>query len=632
MGENRNFLLAAVIAIGILLLYQVFVLDPMARDREAAEAAIAASQAETTNTDDAPQAEPSAFAPGSGENGLSREDALARSQRIEIRTEAVSGSLSLTGARLDDLQLLRYDTEVDSGEAVTLLSPEGFDGYQFAASGWLGDANAPQGLPGLSTQWTLAEGDVLTPDTPVVLEHQAGDLTFRRTITVDDNYLFTVSDSVVNNGSAAVSLRPYSLVRQHGVPQDLQNFFVLHEGAVGVVDGTHFSRKFKKWEDEGLIERSGPGGWMGITSKYWLAAVAPQDQGNVRAQFRVVSRPDRPVFEANYLSDAQILAPGASLEASSYVFAGAKKQPILAAYENELGIDRLTMAIDWGMFWFLTRPFFAALHFFYGLLGNYGLAIMVVTLLIKLVLFPLNNRAFASMAKMRSAAPKMKEIRERHKDDPQAQQKAMMELYRKERINPVAGCLPILPQIPIFFALYKTVFISLDARHAPFFGWIQDMSAPDPTMFGNLFGLLPYDPSGIPADRSDPGDRRLAAADGRDHVGAAIAEPAAAGQDPASDLRVHADHLHHHHGALPGRPDHLLVVEQHADHRPAIPDHAPSGRGDRAGPQLLQGPRQAHRLGRARKIPGRGHPDRHQSGDRGQGGESRHRTGGRRQR
>ena len=498
MGENRNFLLAAVIAIGILLLYQVFVLDPMARDREAAEAAIAASQAETTNTDDAPQAEPSAFAPGSGENGLSREDALARSQRIEIRTEAVSGSLSLTGARLDDLQLLRYDTEVDSGEAVTLLSPEGFDGYQFAASGWLGDANAPQGLPGLSTQWTLAEGDVLTPDTPVVLEHQAGDLTFRRTVTVDDNYLFTVSDSVVNNGSAAVSLRPYSLVRQHGVPQDLQNFFVLHEGAVGVVDGTHFSRKFKKWEDEGLIERSGPGGWMGITSKYWLAAVAPQDQGNVRAQFRVVSRPVRPVFEANYLSDAQILAPGASLEASSYVFAGAKAQPILAAYENELGIDRLTMAIDWGMFWFLTRPFFAALHFFYGLLGNYGLAIMVVTLLIKLVLFPLNNRAFASMAKMRSAAPKMKEIRERHKDDPQAQQKAMMELYRKERINPVAGCLPILPQIPIFFALYKTVFISLDARHAPFFGWIQDMSAPDPTMFGNLFGLLPYDPSGIP--------------------------------------------------------------------------------------------------------------------------------------
>ena len=497
MGENRNFLLAAVIAIGILFLYQAFILDPMAKDREAAEQAAAESQVQDTG-DDAPQASDASFAAGLGENGMSREDALARSQRIEIRTEALAGSLSLTGARIDDLHLLRYETEVDSGEPVTLMSPEGFDGYQFAASGWLGGANAPQGLPGLSTEWTLVEGDVLSVDSPVVLEHTAGDLTFRRTISIDENYLFTVNDTVVNNGSAAVSLRPYALVRQHGVPADLQNFFVLHEGAVGVVDGTHFSRKFKKWEDEGLIERNGPGGWMGITSKYWLAAVAPADQSNVRAQFRVVSRPDRPVFESNYLSDAQTLPPGASLESTNYVFAGAKKQPILAAYESDLGIERLTQAIDWGMFWFMTRPFFAALHFFYGLLGNYGLAIMVVTLLIKLVLFPLNNRAFASMAKMRAAAPKMTEIRERHKDDPQAQQKAMMELYRKERINPVAGCLPILPQIPIFFALYKTVFISLDARHAPFFGWIQDMSAPDPTMIGNLFGLLPYDPSGFP--------------------------------------------------------------------------------------------------------------------------------------
>lgn len=497
MGENRNFLLAAVIAIGILFLYQAFILDPMARDREAAEQAAAETQVQDAG-DDAPQASDSSFATGLGENGMSREDALARSQRIEIRTEALSGSLSLTGARLDDLQLLRYETEVDSGEPVTLMSPEGFDGYQFAASGWLGGANAPQGLPGLRTQWTLVEGDVLTETTPVVLEHTAGDLTFRRTISVDENYLFTVNDSVINTGTAAVSLRPYALVRQHGVPADLQNFFVLHEGAVGVIDGTHFDSKFKKWEDEGLIERNGVGGWMGITSKYWLAAVAPEGRPNVSAQFRVVSRSDRPIFESNYLRDAETLAPGATLENTSYVFAGAKKQPILAAYEHDLGIDRLTMAIDWGMFWFMTRPFFAALHFFYGLLGNYGLAIMVVTLLIKLVLFPLNNRAFASMAKMRSAAPKMTEIRERHKDDPQAQQKAMMELYRKERINPVAGCLPILPQIPIFFALYKTVFISLDARHAPFFGWIQDMSAPDPTMIGNLFGLLPYDPSGFP--------------------------------------------------------------------------------------------------------------------------------------
>ncbi|MFW6413625.1 MAG: membrane protein insertase YidC, partial [Oceanicaulis sp.] len=209
-------------------------------------------------------------------------------------------------------------------------------------------------------------------------------------------------------------------------------------------------------------------------------------------------RPGAPVFESNYLAEAVSVLAGGVITNVSHVFAGAKSQPILARYESETGIDRFTMAIDWGMFWFFTRPFFAILHFFYGVMGNYGLAIMALVLVLKALLFPLNNKAFASMAKMRAVAPKMTEIRERHKDNPQAQQQAMMELYRKEKINPVAGCLPILPQIPIFFALYKTVFISLDARHAPFFGWIEDMSAPDPTSMWNLFGLLPYDPSGWP--------------------------------------------------------------------------------------------------------------------------------------
>ena len=217
----------------------------------------------------------------------------------------------------------------------------------------------------------------------------------------------------------------------------------------------------------------------------------------MRAQFRTLPRNEL-VFEANFLARPIAIASGASITRTMHVYAGAKDQTVLSSYEGESGIPRLTMAIDWGMFWFFTRPFFTALHFFYGLLGNYGLAIMVVTLAIKLLLFPLNNRAFASMAKMRAVAPRMQEIRDRNKENPQAQQQAMMELYRKEKINPLAGCLPILPQIPIFFALYKTVFISLDARHAPFFGWITDMSAPDPTSMWNLFGLLPWDPSGWP--------------------------------------------------------------------------------------------------------------------------------------
>lgn len=495
MGEYRNLIIAVVVLMVFMLGYQAFVLDPMAERRQSEQAAAGDV---TAQGDDAPTAAPDSFGAADAAVPISREQALASSQRIPVRTDAVSGSINLTGARFDDLDLLRYDTEPDNGVPVTLLTPEGSPGGHYAAVGWLGQVD---GLPGLSAQWSLVQGDVLTPTSPVVLQYSAGDLVFRRTIEVDEDYLFTVTDQVTNQSMAAVALRPYALVRQEGQPADLQNFFILHEGAVGVVGQEMFDRKFGKMENEGrgdLTERTGAGGWMGLTSKYWLAAVAPEGAPQVRGQFRVLDRPGNPVFESNYLAEAVTIPPGEAITNVSHVFAGAKSQPLLARYEEEVGIERLTMAIDWGMFWFFTRPFFSILHFFYGIMGNYGLAIMALVLVLKAILFPLNNKAFASMAKMRSAGPKMTEIRERHKNDPQAQQKAMMDLYKKEKINPVAGCLPILPQIPIFFALYKTVFISLDARHAPFFGWIQDMSAPDPTTMWNLFGLLPYDPSGIP--------------------------------------------------------------------------------------------------------------------------------------
>ncbi|MGJ3232526.1 MAG: membrane protein insertase YidC [Oceanicaulis sp.] len=495
MGEHRNLIIAVVVLMLFMLGYQALVLDPMARERQAEREA---TQAETVQGDDAPTASPDSFGLGDAAVPVSREEAIARSQRIPVRTEALSGSINLTGARLDDLDLLRYDTEPDNDIPVTLLTPEGAPGGHYAAAGWLGQV---PNLPGLSSQWTLVEGEVLTPETPVVLEYRSGYLVFRRTIEVDQDYLFTMTDTVANTSGEAVALRPYALVRQEGVPADLQNFFILHEGAVGVVGQEMFDRKYGKMEDEGrgdLTERTGAGGWMGLTSKYWLAAVAPGDETTIRGQFRVLDRPGAPVFESNYLAEAMTIPAGGVIENVSHVYAGAKSQPILARYEDEAGIERLTMAIDWGMFWFFTRPFFAILHFFYGIMGNYGLAIMALVLVLKIVLFPLNKRAFASMAKMRAVAPKMTEIRERHKDNPQAQQQAMMELYKKEKINPVAGCLPILPQIPIFFALYKTVFISLDARHAPFFGWIEDMSVADPTNMWNLFGLLPYDPSGVP--------------------------------------------------------------------------------------------------------------------------------------
>ena len=498
MGENRNMILAIVLAIGILLVYDFFVLRPMAEERRAAQEAAQAELGETAEQgDDAPVADTGGFDTLTEAAGaLTREQALARSERVQIRTPSLSGSIALTGARFDDLQLLGYETEVESGEPVTLLAPEGAEFGHWVAAGWLGQAD---GLPGLSTEWTLTSGFELTPNTPITLEARAGDLTFQRVISIDERYLITIEETVTNAGAGDVSLQPYGVVRHEDFPVLDPNGFILHEGAVGVTGDIFFDRKFRWLEDERDREdvQEGEGGWVGLTTKYWLAAITPDQTETVRAQFRTLPRNEL-VFEANFLSRPVAVEAGSSITRTMHVYAGAKDQTVLSSYERETGIPRLTMAIDWGMFWFFTRPFFLALHFFDGLLGNYGLAIMVVTLAIKLVLFPLNNRAFASMAKMRAVAPRMQEIRERNKDNPQAQQQAMMELYRKEKINPLAGCLPILPQIPIFFALYKTVFISLDARHAPFFGWITDMSAPDPTSMWNLFGLLPFDPSGIP--------------------------------------------------------------------------------------------------------------------------------------
>ncbi len=515
MGENRNLILAIAIAIGILAIYQFAVIEPMAQraeqERAAAEAVRAADPASAGDdapqaVSDAPQAEGDAPRPDGAAasaaggapavNTLSREDALAGAERIPVRTPALDGSISLTGARFDDLRLLRYDTEPDSETPVTLFNPAGGPFGYYAVNGWAGVGDAPRGLPGIDTPWRVISGEVLTPESPVVLEHRAGDLVFTRTISVDEDYLFTLDDRVENTGASAVSLARYGMIRREGLPPDLQNFFILHEGPIAVAGRELVDRKYNKLEDDGPVERRGEGGWAGITDKYWLAVVAPDGAPQIRAQFRTLNRGGL-VYESNYIRDAETIPAGGAIESRAFVFAGSKNVELLQAYEEATGIPRLDMAVDWGMFWFLTRPFYWLLHFFNGVAGNFALAIMMLTVMIKLVLFPLNNRAFASMAKMRAVQPKMEEIRERFAADKERQQKELIDLYRREKINPVAGCLPILPQIPIFFALYKTVFLSLDARHERFL-WVSDMSAPDPTNMWNLFGLLPYDPSGWP--------------------------------------------------------------------------------------------------------------------------------------
>ena len=495
MGDDqRNLFIALGLILAIMLGYEFFFLRPAQEAREAErQAQLEAAGVDVENPDlpaDLVQPAPPAYE--------TRDEALADDTRIEIEGPAVLGSISLTGAMFDDIRLRRHTISVDSDEPVALLNPTGTEHVFYARDGWLSATSGFSDLPGRDTRWELVSGDRLTPDTPIVLTYtsQSG-LTFERTISVDEDYLFTLVDTVTNNSGREVDLSRYGLVRHEGMPADLIKNISVFEGALAVVDGTLTQRKFTQLEDGNGAEESGTGGWVGITQRYWMAAAVPDQDRPFTATFRTIDRSGTDAFEASFVEQAQTVAPGASLTSTTHVFAGAKELDVLQHVQNDIGIERFDMAINWGWLWFLARPFVWILHLLEGFTGNFGLAILALTLIIKLLMFPLANRAYASMAKMKAVQPKMQEIKERYAADQQKQQQALMDLYRKEKINPLAGCLPILPQIPIFYALFQTLMNAIEMRHAPFFGWIHDLSAPDPTNIWNLFGLIPYDPSGI---------------------------------------------------------------------------------------------------------------------------------------
>ncbi|MNU74923.1 Membrane protein insertase YidC [compost metagenome] len=496
--NSRNTIIFFVCAALIMGVYYFMVMRPQAEMRRQQQV-VAAEEKAATATDaglTSGSAAPAAFV-------ADRAQALGTAARVPIQTPKLKGSLSLQGARIDDLYLTDYKETLDKNSPpVELFRPQGMEHAYFAQFGWSGP-NVAGGVPGPNTPWTLTKGATLTPTTPVELTWDNGQgLRFTRVIAIDDQYVFTVTDTVANLSGQPITIAPYGRVERQGVPADLGKQMILHEGAIGTFGAngkfTTEQVKYKDWAKKPRIENQSTGGWLGITDKYWMAALIPDQKEAIEGRFAVRDPDGLNVHEAAMLGATRTIQPGRQIEETQRLFAGAKRNEILAGYEKSLDLPRFVYAIDWGHLFFLTRPIFMIVEFFYGILGNFGLAILALTVVVKLIMFPLANKSYESLSKMRTLQPKMEEIKKKFKDDPQKQQQETMALYQREKINPLAGCLPILVQIPVFYALYKVLFVTIEMRHAPFFGWIRDLSARDPSTIWNLFGAIPWDPATLP--------------------------------------------------------------------------------------------------------------------------------------
>ena len=495
--NSRNTIIFIVCSVLILGIYWLTVLRPQAERR----AVIQQAQAEQKTQTDI-NAGQTSQSPAGSTYVADRGQALATAARVPIQSGTLKGSLSLQGARIDDLFLTDYKETQDKPEPVELFRPQGMQNAYFAQFGWTGP-NVAGGVPGPNTVWRLTNGATLTPTTPVTLtwDNEQG-LRFTRVVSVDDKYVFSIQDTVQNLGTQAITIAPYGSVQRQGVPPAAGSSHIVHEGAIGTFGkpGAYRTeqKKYKDWLKEPRIANASTGGWLGITDKYWLAALLPQQDEAVETEFRVRDVNGGQQLEANVLGATRTIQPGATATETQRLFAGVKRAEVLKTYEDSLHLPRFVYAIDWGMFWFLTRPIFWILENVYAVVGSFGIAILALTVIVKLIMFPLANNAYASMSKMRNLQPKMEEIKKRFKDDPQKQQQETMALYKNEKINPVAGCLPLLLQIPVFYALYKVLTVTIEMRHQPFLGFIHDLSARDPSSIWNLFGLIPWDPAAAP--------------------------------------------------------------------------------------------------------------------------------------
>ncbi len=503
--ENKNLMLAmALSALVIIGWFLIFPPEPPVEvpATETAQNAPASVQGDAAGL---PAADTTATAPAiAATEAETREDALAKTSRVKIKTPRLDGSISLKGARIDDLHLTDYNVRLnDPSEKITLLSPTGSSNAYYALHGW-----TPYGgltyddVPHANTPWVLENGDVLTETTPVTLKWENGNgLTFRRTITVDADYMFNIEQSVENTTNTDVQIAPYGIIARHGEPETI-GFYILHEGVVRASDGEIEEIDYDDMPDEAIDPTENASisaidvtenGWIGFTDKYWMTTLIP----NAGQAFKSVSKytAGGDTYQTDARLPSMVIAAGSTQGITTSLFAGAKEYEIIKGYEREANVDSFIDSIDWGWFFFLTKPIFQVLHILNAWIGNMGWAIIGLTLLIKALLFPLAYKSYVSMARMKDLQPEMAALKEKHGDDRQAMQQDVMKLYKEKKVNPAAGCIPILLQIPIFFSLYKVIFVTIEMYHAPFVGWIHDLSAPDPSSFLNMFGLLPW---GVP--------------------------------------------------------------------------------------------------------------------------------------
>ena len=420
---------------------------------------------------------------------VTRKQAIDKNERIKIENNNIKGSILLKGGVIDDVSFKNHKQNIKDKENIIFLNPRDTENGYFIETGWTSIGNKIT-VPDFNSKWDVIGNKNLSTNNPVILEWKnKNGIVFRKKIEIDQKYLFNITQEVKNNSASAIDLFPYAQITRNKIPDDIQNFYISHEGFIGVFDEELKEDDYDDIEEKKIV-REANNGWFGITDKYWLTAIVPEKGENFKSTFLYKNS-----FKANYiLNNPKTIAPSSTQTNSIKVFVAAKEVETIDAYAKNQKIEKFDLVIDWGWFYFFTKPLFFVIDYLFKLSGNFGIAIVLITFSIRLIFFPLANYSFRSMAKMKALQPEMVRLKDLHKDDKMKLQQEMMALYKKEKVNPASGCLPVLIQIPFFFAIYKMLFISLEMRHQPFFGWIKDLSAQDPTSIFNIFGLIPWDP------------------------------------------------------------------------------------------------------------------------------------------